>query len=117
MAAGWKAAPSACTHVPSLQRLQPLDDQRMVEITVQGVSEDVRACLEAQAKANHRSLEDEGRVLVGHVCTTRMDAFRERTAQLCFLTANRPQTDSVVLPANTHKTLTTPSEAPMVSRQ
>lgn len=69
----------------------------MAEITVRGVSEDVCACLEAQAKANHRSLEDEVRALVGHVRRARMDAFRERTAQLCSLTANRPQTDSVVL--------------------
>lgn len=57
--------------------------------TVRGVSEDVCAC--------HRSLEDEGRVLVGHVRRARIAAFRERTVQLCSLTANRPQTDSVVL--------------------
>lgn len=70
----------------------------MVEITVCGVSEDVLACLEAQAKANWRSLEGEIRdALVRHTRHARVDAFRERTAQLCSLSANRPQADSVAL--------------------
>ena len=39
----------------------------MVEITVSDVSEDVIACLVAQAQANHRSLESEVRgILVQH---------------------------------------------------
>ena len=68
----------------------------MAEITVSDVSEDVIACLVAQA--NHRSLESEVRgILVQHTRRTRVDIFRERTAQLCSLTANRPQTDSVAL--------------------
>ena len=70
----------------------------MAEITVSDVSEDVIACLEAQAKANHRSLESEVRgILVQHTRRTHVDIFRERTAQLCSLTVNRPQTDSVAL--------------------
>lgn len=70
----------------------------MAEITVSDVSEEVIACLEEQAKANHRSLESEVRgILVQHTRRTRVDIFRERTAQLCSLTANRPQTDSVAL--------------------
>ena len=52
---------------------------------------------EAQAKANHRSPKDEVRIFVGHVRIARMNAFLERTEQLCSLTANRPKTDSVVL--------------------
>ena len=70
----------------------------MPQITVGNVSEDVLACLEAQASANHRSLEGEVRdLLVGHTQRCRLDAFRERTAQLCALTAHRPQTDGVAL--------------------
>ena len=70
----------------------------MPQITVGDVREDVLACLEAQASANHRSLEGEVRdLLVGHTQRCRLDAFRERTAQLCALTAHRPQTDGVAL--------------------
>ena len=70
----------------------------MAQITVSEVSEDVIACLEAQAKANRRSLESEVRgILVLHTRRTRVDIFRERTAQLCSLTANSHQTDSVAL--------------------
>ena len=70
----------------------------VAEITVSDVSEDVLAGLEAQAKANHRSLEGEIRhLLARHAGRFRMEDFRERTAQLCALTADRPQTDSVSL--------------------
>ena len=70
----------------------------MAEITIGGVSDDVIACLEAQAKANHRSLESEVRqVLARHTRRSRVDEFRERTAGLCASTANRHQTDSVAL--------------------
>ena len=70
----------------------------MAEITVRGVSEDVLARLEAQAKANQRSLESEIRgILVRHTRRTRVDILRERAAQLCSLTANRSQTGSVAL--------------------
>ena len=70
----------------------------VAEITVSDVSEDVLACLEAQAKANHRSLEGEVRyLLVRHTRQSRLEDFRERTMHLCTLTADRPQTDSVSL--------------------
>ena len=70
----------------------------MAEVTVRGIGGDVLARLEAQAKANRRSLEDEIRdALVRHTRPARVDTFRDRTAQLCSLTANRPQTDSVAL--------------------
>ena len=70
----------------------------MPQITVGDVSEDVLACLEAQASANHRSLEGEVRdLLERHAQRCRLEDFRERTAQLCALTAHRPQTDSVTL--------------------
>ena len=70
----------------------------VAEITVSDVSEDVLACLEAQAKANHRSLEGEIRhLLARHARRSGIEGFRERTAQLCALTSDRPQTDSVAL--------------------
>ena len=70
----------------------------MPQITVGDVSEDVLGCLEAQASANHRSLESEVRdLLERHTQRCRLEDFRERTAQLCALTAHRPQTDSVTL--------------------
>lgn len=70
----------------------------MAKVTVSDVGEDVIACLKAQAKANDRSLESEIRgILVQHVRRAQVDVFRERTAQLCSLTVNRPQTDSVAL--------------------
>ena len=70
----------------------------MPQITVGDVSEDVLACLEAQASANRRSLEGEIRhLLVRHTQRCRLEDFRDRTAQLCALTAHRTQTDSVTL--------------------
>ena len=81
-----------------MRPLQRLRIKNVAQITVSEVSEDVIACLEAQAKANHRSLESEVRgILVQHTRRTRVDLFRERTAQLCALTANSHQTDSVAL--------------------
>ena len=70
----------------------------MPQITVGNVSEDVLACLEAQASANRRSLEGEIRhLLVRHTQRCRLEDFRDRTAQLCALTAHKAQTDSVTL--------------------
>ena len=70
----------------------------MPQITVDDVSEDVLACLEAQASANHRSLEGEIRSLLArHTRRCRFEDFRERTAQLCALTAHTAQSDSVAL--------------------
>ena len=70
----------------------------MPRITVNNVSEDVIAYLEAQAGANHRSLEGEVRSLLVHYTRRcRLEEFRERTAQLCALTAQKPQSDSVAL--------------------
>ena len=70
----------------------------MAEITVRGVSENVLACLEARSKANQRSLEDETRdTLPRQTRHARVDAFHERTAELCSLTVKRAQTDSVAL--------------------
>lgn len=72
--------------------------KNVAEITARGVGEGALACLEAPPKANHRSLEDEARdTQVRHTRHARVDAFRERTARLCSLTVNRPQTDSVAL--------------------
>ena len=64
---------------------------------------EARAKAQAQCrrrtKANHRSLEGEIRhVLAQQVLRcTRLEEFRERTARLHTLTADLPQTDSVVL--------------------
>ena len=70
----------------------------MAQITVSNVSEDVLAFLEAQARANRRSLEGEIRtLLVRHTRRCRIEEFRDRTAQLCALTAHGGQNDSVTL--------------------
>ena len=71
----------------------------MANVTVRNIDDDVIACLKAQAKANHRSLEGEIRHLLGqHVSRhARLEDFRERTARLGALTADRPQTDSAFL--------------------
>ena len=70
----------------------------MPKITVNNVSEDVIAHLEARATANRRSLEGEIRsLLVRYAQRCRLEDFRERTAQLCALTAQKPQSDSVTL--------------------
>ncbi len=70
----------------------------MPQITVGDVSEDVLACLEAQASANRRSLEGEIRhLLVRHTQRCRLEDFRDRTAELCALTVHKAQSDSVTL--------------------
>lgn len=71
----------------------------MANVTVRNIDDDVIACLKAQAKANHRSLEGEIRhLLKRHVLRhTRLEDFRERTARLGAFTADRPRTDSVSL--------------------
>lgn len=71
----------------------------MGNVTVRNIDDDVIACLKAQAKANHRSLEGEIRHLLERQVSrhTRLEDFRERTARLATLTADSPQTDSVAL--------------------
>ena len=71
----------------------------MANVTVRNIDDDVIAGLKAQAKANHRSLEGEIRHLLAQQVLrhTRLEDFRERTARLGALTADRPQTDSVSL--------------------
>ena len=56
------------------------------------------ARMTARASENSRSLEGEIRnLLVRHARRRRLEDFRERTAQLCALTAQKPQSDSVTL--------------------
>lgn len=71
----------------------------MATITVRNVDDKLVAALKAQAKANQRSLEGEIRYLLAQQALrhTRLEDFRERTARLAALTADRPQTDSVLL--------------------
>ena len=71
----------------------------MGNVTVRNIDDDVIACLKAQAKANHRSLEGEIRHLLERQVSrhTRLEDFRERTARLAALTADGPQSDSVAL--------------------
>ena len=71
----------------------------MATITVRNVDDRVVAALKAQAKANRRSLEGEVRHLLARQALRylRLEDFRERTARLAALTADRPQTDSVLL--------------------
>ena len=88
--------PQAQVVRPSPNR-QRLKIKSVARITVSEVGEDVIACLEAQAKANQRSLESEIRaILLQHTRRDRVVIFRERTAQLCSLTAGH-RTDSVAL--------------------
>ena len=71
----------------------------MANVTVRNIDDRVIASLEAQAKANHRSLEGEIRhVLSLHAHrSARLEGFRERTERLHSLAEGVPQTDSVVL--------------------
>ena len=71
----------------------------MATITVRNVDDKLVAALKAQAKANQRSLEGEIRHLLAQQVLrhARLEDFRERTARLAALTADRPQTDSVLL--------------------
>ena len=71
----------------------------MATVTVRNIDDDVFACLKAQAKANHRSLEGEIRHILMQQALrhTRLNDFRERTARLGALTTDRPQIDSVSL--------------------
>ena len=71
----------------------------MANVTVRNIDDDVVASLKAQAKSNHRSLEGEIRHLLAQQVLrwTRLEEFRERTVQLSSLTADRRQTDSVIL--------------------
>lgn len=71
----------------------------MATITVRNVDDRVVVALKAQAKANRRSLEGEVRHLLARQALRylRLEGFRERTARLAALTADRPQTDSALL--------------------
>ena len=71
----------------------------MANVTVRNIDDDVITSLKAQAKANHRSLEGEIRHILAQQTLrwTRLEEFRKRTARLHSLTADIPQTDSVVL--------------------
>ena len=71
----------------------------MATITVRNVDDKLVAALKAQAKANRRSLEGEVRHLLAQQVLRhdRLEDFRERTARLAALTADRPQTDSALL--------------------
>lgn len=71
----------------------------MATITVRNIDDRVVASLKAQAKANQRSLEGEVRHLLAQQALrhARLEDFRERTARLAALTADRPQTDSTLL--------------------
>ena len=71
----------------------------MATITVRNVDDKLVAALKAQAKANQRSLEGEVRYLLAQQVArhARLEDFRERTARLAALTADRPQTDSTLL--------------------
>lgn len=71
----------------------------MANVTVRNIDDEVIASLKAQAKANHRSLEGEIRHVLAQQALrwTRIEEFRERTAELHSLTKDLPQTDSVAL--------------------
>ena len=71
----------------------------MANVTVRDIDEQVIASLKAQAKANHRSLEDQIRHVLARQAlrSARLEEFRERTERLQSLTEGSPQTDSVAL--------------------
>ena len=71
----------------------------MGNLTIRDLDDRVIERLKAQAKARHRSLEDEIRyVLTRQVGRrVRVAAFRERTLQIAGMTTGTPQTDSVRL--------------------
>ena len=71
----------------------------MANVTVRNIDDEVITSLKAQAKANHRSLEGEIRHVLAQQALrwTRLEEFRERTAELHSLTEGLPQTDSVAL--------------------
>ena len=71
----------------------------MANVTVRNIDDNVIACLKAQAKLNHRSLEGEIRHLLEQQVSrhAHLEDFRKRTARLATLTADSPQTDSVAL--------------------
>ena len=71
----------------------------MATITVRNVDDKLVAALKARAKANQRSLEGEVRHLLARQALrhARLEDFRERTARLAALTADRPQTGSALL--------------------
>lgn len=71
----------------------------MATVTVRNLDDNLVAALKAQAKTNQRSLEGEIRHLLAQQVLRhgRVEEFRERTARLAALTADRLQTDSVLL--------------------
>ena len=71
----------------------------MANMTVHNIDKEVIASLKVQAKANHRSLEDEIRHLLAQQALRwkRLEDFRERATRLRSLTQDGPQTDSVAL--------------------
>ena len=71
----------------------------MASVTIRNIGADVIAALNAQAKANHRSLEGEIRHVLSQLAfqPRRVEEFRERTARLSLLTAGVRQSDSVDL--------------------
>ena len=71
----------------------------MGNLTIRDLDDRVIERLKAQAKANHRSLEDEVRYVLTQQVGRRVRdaAFRERTRQIARMTTGTPQTDGVVL--------------------
>lgn len=71
----------------------------MGNLTIRDLDDRVIERLKAQAKANHRSLEDEIRYVLRKQVGRRVHVadFRERTRQIARMTIGIPQTDSVVL--------------------
>ena len=71
----------------------------MANMAVRKIDKEVIASLKAQAKANHRSLEEEVRHLLAQQALRwkRLEEFRERTTRLHSLTEDGPQRDSVAL--------------------
>ena len=71
----------------------------MATVTVRKLDDDVLATLKLQAKRNHRSLEGEIRYILSEnaLRSKRLEKFRKETQKLLEITAEIPQTDSVIL--------------------
>ena len=69
----------------------------MAQVIVRNLDEDVVVRLKRMAADNHRSLEQELRLILKKAASPDLAEFRKRAAEIRASLADRPQTDSVDL--------------------
>ena len=69
----------------------------MAQVIVRNLDDDVVARLKRQAADNHRSLEQELRLILSHAASSDLAGFRKRAAAIRASQPDVPQTDSVEL--------------------